>query len=241
MKSLWLMYGAPCLKTENIGEFLLCPWLVHASSNRQYLFPSMLMSCPASELSELVESANISSLFVKFSSGEVPPAFFPSAGRTVHSVGRRKILIRRDSSLYTSEDACSVIFICHFSSVEVFVHGGNSAPSLPSSGEETCACKVCRQLSLILECMRNQFPWLENMKCVSYVPSAPKKGKLRFVKPMVQKYTNRNNAFTSGLCLNCLVTLELSPAGGPLLLETPQLRSASFTVGFLLQRCGVVT
>ena len=201
----------------------------------------MLMSCPASELSELVESANISSLFVKFSSGEVPPAFFPSAGRTVHSVGRRKILIRRDSSLYTSEDACSVIFICHFSSVEVFVHGGNSAPSLPSSGEETCACKVCRQLSLILECMRNQFPWLENMKCVSYVPSAPKKGKLRFVKPMVQKYTNRNNAFTSGLCLNCLVTLELSPAGGPLLLETPQLRSASFTVGFLLQRCGVVT
>ena len=56
---------------------LLCPWSVHASSNRQYLVPSMLMSCPTTELLELVESANIPSLFVRFSNGEVPTAFFP--------------------------------------------------------------------------------------------------------------------------------------------------------------------
>ena len=149
---------------------LLCPWSVHASSNRQYLVPSMLMSCPTTELLELVESASIPSLFVKFSSGEVPPAFFPRLIVQFIQWGRERFWTEETPQLfmgfarfYTSEDTCSVIFICHSSSVEVVVHGGNSAPFLPSSGEETCARKVCRQLSLILECMRNQFPWLENM------------------------------------------------------------------------------
>ena len=149
---------------------LLCPWPVHASSNRQYLVPSMLMSCPTTELLELVESANIPSLFVKFSNGEVPPAFFPRLVVQFIQWGRERFwseetpqLFRGFARFYTSEDACSVIFICHSSFVEVVVHGGISAPFLPSSGEETCARRVCRQLSLILECMRSQFPWLENM------------------------------------------------------------------------------
>ena len=149
---------------------LLCPWSVHASSIRQYLVPSMLMSCPSTELLELVESANIPSLFVKFSNGEVPPAFFPRLVVQFIQWGRERFWSEETPQLfmgfarfYTSEDACSVIFICNSSSVEVVVHGGNLAPFLPSSGGETCARKVCRQLSLILECMRNQFPWLENM------------------------------------------------------------------------------
>ena len=149
---------------------LLCPWSVHPSSNSQYLVPSMLMSCPTTELLDLVESANIPSLFVKFSNGEVPPAFFSRLVVQFIEWGRERFwseetpqLFRGFARFYTSEDACSVIFICHSSSVEVVVHGGNSVPFLPSSGEETCARRVCRQLSLILECMRNQFPWLENM------------------------------------------------------------------------------
>ena len=149
---------------------LLCPWSVHASSNSQYLVPSMLMSCPTTELLELVESANIPSLFVKFSNGEVPPAFFPRLVVQFIQWGRERFWSEETPQLfvgfarfYTSEEKCSVIFICHSSSVEVVVHGGNSAPFLPSSGEETCARRVCRQLSLILECMRSQFPWLENM------------------------------------------------------------------------------
>ena len=149
---------------------LLCPWSVHASSNSQYLVPSMLMSCPTTELLDLVESANIPSLFVKFSNGEVPPAFFSRLVVQFIQWGRERFwseetpqLFRGFARFYTSEDACSVIFICHSSFVEVVVHGGISAPFLPSSGEETCARRVCRQLSLILECMRSQFPWLENM------------------------------------------------------------------------------
>ena len=149
---------------------LLCPWSVHPSSNSQYLVPSMLMSCPTTELLDLVESANIPSLFVKFSNGEVPPAFFSRLVVQFIQWGRERFwseetpqLFRGFARFYTSEDACSVIFICHSSFVEVVVHGGISAPFLPSSGEETCARRVCRQLSLILECMRSQFPWLENM------------------------------------------------------------------------------
>ena len=149
---------------------LLCPWSVHPSSNSQYLVPSMLMSYPTTELLDLVESANIPSLFVKFSNGEVPPAFFSRLVVQFIQWGRERFwseetpqLFRGFARFYTSEDASSVIFICHSSFVEVVVHGGISAPFLPSSGEETCARRVCRQLSLILECMRSQFPWLENM------------------------------------------------------------------------------
>ena len=170
---------------------LLCPWPVHASSNRQYLVPSMLMSCPTTELLELVESANIPSLFVKFSNGEVPPAFFPRLVVQFIQWGRERFWSEETPQLfvgfarfYTSEEKCSVIFICHSSSVEVVVHGGNSASFLPSSGEETCARRVCRQLSLILECMRNQFPWLENMTyemCVK-CPVCSKGGEVAFCK-----------------------------------------------------------
>ena len=150
---------------------LLCPWSVHPSNNSEYLVPSMLMSCPTTELLDLVESANIPSLFVKFSNGEVPPAFFSRLVVQFIQWGRERFWSEETPQLfmgfarfYTSEDACSVIFICNSSSVEVVVHGGNSAPFLPSNREETCARKVCRQLGLILECMRNQFPWLENMR-----------------------------------------------------------------------------
>ena len=149
---------------------LLCPWSVHASSNSQYLVPSMLKAYPSADILELVKSAHIPSLFVKFSNGEVPPAFFPRLVVQFIQWGRERFwseetpqLFRGFARFYTSEDACSVIFICHSSFVEVVVHGGISAPFLPSSGEETCARRVCRQLSLILECMRSQFPWLENM------------------------------------------------------------------------------
>ena len=57
--------------------------------------------------------------------------------------------------------------LCHSSSVEVVVHGGNSrlkrrtsADLQPDIEEEMCVRQVGRQLRLILEFMRNEFPWL---------------------------------------------------------------------------------
>ena len=191
---------------------LLCPWSVHGSSNSQYLVPSMLMSCPTTELLELVESANIPSLFVKFSSGEVPPAFFPRLVVQFIQWGRERFWSEETPQLfvgfarfYTSEEKCSVIFICHSSSVEVVVHGGNSASFLPSSGEETCARRVCRQLSLILECMRNQFPWLENMTyemCVK-CPVCSKGGEVAFCKTHGAKICKQEQ------CLHFWIVSEL--------------------------------
>ena len=191
---------------------LLCPWSVHVSSNRQYLVPSMLKSCPTSELLELVESANIPSLFVKFSSGEVPPPFFHRLvvqfiqwGREGFWSEETPLLFMGFARFYTSEEKCSVIFICHSSSVEVVVHGGNSTSFLPSSGEETCARRVCRQLSLILECMRNQFPWLENMKyemCVK-CPVCSKGREVAFCETHGAKICKEEE------CLHFLIVSEL--------------------------------
>lgn len=191
---------------------LLCPWPVHGSSNSQYLVPSMLMSCPTTDLLELVESANIPSLFVKFSNGEVPPAFFPRLVVQFIQWGRERFWSEEIPQLfvgfarfYTSEEKCSVIFICHSSSVEVVVHGGNSASFLPSSGEETCARRVCRQLSLILECMRNQFPWLENMTyemCVK-CPVCSKGGEVAFCQTHGAKICKQEQ------CLHFWIVSEL--------------------------------
>ena len=151
---------------------LLCPWSVQSSNENQYLVPSMLKALPTTEILELVKSANIPSLFVKFSNGQVPPGFFHRLLVQFIQWGKEKFfsvvetpqLFKGFARFYTSEDACSVIFVCHSSSVEVVVHGGNSAHCPPSSEEVICASQVCRQLSLILECMRNQFPWLRNMR-----------------------------------------------------------------------------
>ena len=152
---------------------LLCPWSVHAASNstKQYLVPSMLKAYPTTEILELVKSANIPSLFVKFLNGEVPPAFFPRLvvqfiqwGRGTFWSEETPQLFMGFSRFYTLDDACSVIFLCHSSSVEVVVHGGNSEDFPPSNGEVNCALQVCRQLGLVLECMRNEFPWLRDMR-----------------------------------------------------------------------------
>ena len=71
-----------------------------------------------------------------------------------------------------------MILLCHSSSVEVVYHRGNcnvesmadSQPNITLSTDFdcntasfTCTRAICRQLSLILECMRNQFCWLKHM------------------------------------------------------------------------------
>ena len=82
-------------------------------------------------------------------------------------------LYQNFARFYTSGDQdCSVILLCHSSSIEVVVHRGNlssnMADSLHSklnlcddtfddSFEKVCACTVDRQLSLTLESMRKEF------------------------------------------------------------------------------------
>ena len=167
---------------------LLCPWpSSDASCGKQYLVPSMLMSYPPEVVLKLVSSAQIPSLFIKFESGQVPPGLFPRLVLQLFKWGKDGFwsqvnpqLYHSFARFYTSGDInCSVILICHSSSIQVVVHGGNlsvkiseglqpkvtlSADAHHATFHEICARDVCRQLGLMLESMRKEFCWLNNMK-----------------------------------------------------------------------------
>ena len=163
---------------------LLCPWFSNASGNKEYLVPSMLMTLPPQEVHDLIESAEIPSLFLKFSNGHVPAGFFPRLVAQFLQWGKDGFWAQEKPQLfhdfvrfYTSGGVYSVILVCHSSSVEVVIQGGNSnteddlcpkpstlADLQPDGYEVVFARQVCRKLSLLMECMRNDFPWLRNMK-----------------------------------------------------------------------------
>ena len=163
---------------------LLCSWpSSDGSRGKQYLVPSMLMSHPPEEIMELIASAEIPSLFLKFETGQVPPGLFPRLVLQVLQWCKQECaspeqpqLYQNFVRIYRSEEVnCSVILLCHMSSIEVVVHRGNggdevaqpskSAVSSPvNSNHDPFACAVLRQLELMLESMRREFCWLQNMK-----------------------------------------------------------------------------
>ena len=153
------------------------------SRGKQYLVPSMLMSHPPEEIMELIASAEIPSLFLKFETGQVPPGLFPRLVLQFLQWCKQECaspehpqLYHNFVRIYRSEEVnCSVILLCHMSSIEVVVHRGNggdevaqrskSASSSPvNSNHDPFACAVLRQLELMLESMRREFCWLQNMK-----------------------------------------------------------------------------
>ena len=163
---------------------LLCSWpSSDGSSGKQYLVPSMLMSHPPEEIMELIASAEIPSLFLKFETGQVPPGLFPRLVlqflqwcKQECSSPEHPQLYHNFVRIYRSEEVnCSVILLCHMSSIEVVVHRGNggdevahcsksASSSLVNNNHDTFACAVLRQLELMLESMRREFCWLQNMK-----------------------------------------------------------------------------
>ena len=166
---------------------LLCSW---SSSDKPcsktYLVPSMLTCHPLDEITKLIASARLPSLFLKFESGQVPSNLFPRLVIQFLQWGRNEFWSTRDPHLrknfarfYTAEDEnCSVILLCHSSLIEIVVHGGNVRPpkddlqvNLSISGEDqldsfevSCARVVFRQLVLLFECLRKECSWLKRMK-----------------------------------------------------------------------------
>ena len=183
---------------------LVCSWpSSDASCSKQYLVPSMLMSHPPEGIMSLVASARIPPLFLKFESGQVPPGLFPRLVLQFlqwDQEGQGKPqLYHNFARFYTSQNEdCSVILLCHLSSIEVVVHQGTSAyladnlrSKLSCSAdasydtcEVTCAHAVRRQLGLMLESIRNEFCWLRNMKYeVSFIcPICCQGGALNFCR-----------------------------------------------------------
>ncbi len=161
---------------------LLCPWpSLDVPFGKQYLVPSMLTSQPPEAIIKLVASAQIPSLFVKFETGQVPPGLFPRLVLQFFQWGNEKVWSPVNPQLYhnfarfftTADDDCSVILLCHLSSIEVVFHRGNVGFQLADNVsadavshdtfDVTCARVVCRQMGLMLECMRKEFCWLKNM------------------------------------------------------------------------------
>ncbi|KAL9964322.1 hypothetical protein ACROYT_G027949 [Oculina patagonica] len=165
---------------------LLCPWpSSDASCGIQYLVPSMLMSFPPEDLMNLVTSARIPPLFLKFESGQVPAGLFPRLVLQFFQWSKEEFWRLGKPQFYHNfarfhsheEEDCSVILLCHSSSIEVVVHSGNSINELAErlqsermtlssevNFDVTCARAVRRCLELILESMRKEFCWLKNMK-----------------------------------------------------------------------------
>ncbi|XP_022800252.1 uncharacterized protein LOC111338099 [Stylophora pistillata] len=165
---------------------LLCSW--PSPGGKQYLVPSMLKSPPPEGVLNLVSSAQVPSLVIKFESGQVPAGLFPRLVLQFFQWGKEEFwrpvrpkLFHSFSRFYTSQNSgCSVILLCHSSYIEVVYHRCNendglvnalrssfsqkSMDTLYNENDLTCVQVVCRQLNLILECMRNQFRWLNSMK-----------------------------------------------------------------------------
>ncbi|KAL9974007.1 hypothetical protein ACROYT_G020535 [Oculina patagonica] len=156
---------------------LLCPW-PSSDDSKQYLVPSMLMSPPTDEALKRSISVQLPSLFVKFESGRVPPGLFPRLVLQFFQWSNEEWKHQMDPELFQNfamfhirpVEGISITLLCHPSSIEVSVNSENvlevNADLSHGSSDVimTTTRTIRRHLGLILECMRNEFFWLKNMK-----------------------------------------------------------------------------
>ncbi|XP_067037362.1 uncharacterized protein [Acropora muricata] len=166
---------------------LLCSWSsADEPCSKKYLVPSMLKWHPPQEITKLIASARLPSLFLKFESGQVPSNLFPRLVIQFLQWGKNEFwstanpqLYKNFARFYTAEDEnFSVVLLCHSSLIEIVIHGGNVRPlkddlqanlgmafgDQRDSFDVFCARDVFRQLVLLLECLRKEFCWLKTMK-----------------------------------------------------------------------------
>ncbi|XP_068694045.1 uncharacterized protein [Montipora foliosa] len=159
-----------CLITIMEKFSLLCP--LSLEKPRSYLVPSMLKTDPSSEIVQLVSSAQIPSLFVKFKPKKVPAGFFHRLVLQFFRWGKGNFLNGNIHQLYQNvvrfftcgDKICSVIFVCHTSTVEVAICAHVQQKEIAYTCASRCASVVCQQLGLMLESMRNEFFWLRKMR-----------------------------------------------------------------------------
>ena len=206
---------------------LLCSWPCDTTSNKSYLVPSMLKSPPPKQITELAASAKFPSLFIKFESGLVPAGLFPRLVLQLFQWGKDKLwrddnphLFNNFARFFTTEDGYSVILICNSSTVEIVMHRGSHnleltenasskmSPSLHCHQDTTginCCAVVRKELGLMLECMRNEFCWLKNMKYKMSVlcPVCCKRGSVAYCR------THQREGCEEEQCLHFLSLTEL--------------------------------
>ena len=113
---------------------LLCPWPSSQDfSDKRYIVPSMLRTRPPEEISNLVESAKIPSLFIKFDTGRVPPGLFPRfvlefllwCGREFPRFALPQLFHNFARFNNFPNQGLSLVLLCHSSTIEVVVVSAN--------------------------------------------------------------------------------------------------------------------
>ena len=113
---------------------MLCPLPASDEScGKQYLVPLILMSHPSEDIAELIKSAQLPSLFLKFESGHVLRGLFPRLVLQFFPWAKDERMIPMNPQFYQNfarfyiceDENCSVVLLCHSFSIEVVVHKGN--------------------------------------------------------------------------------------------------------------------
>ena len=154
---------------------LLCPLPFHVDGSRskQYLVPSMLKSHPANEISDLVASAQIPSLFLRFETGQVPAGYFPRLVLEFFQWFTDKFPRQEPPQLpqlfdgfarfyILPEEGRSVVLLCHSLSIELLLLTSNKTFD---TSDGNLACVVRNKLTSMIQCMQNKFFWVKNVVC----------------------------------------------------------------------------
>ena len=148
---------------------LLCPWpLQGVSCSKKYLVPSMLKSPPPKEITDLVTSAEIPSLFLNFEAGQVPAGFFPRFVLEFFQWCTGKFPQQEPPQLFNGfarfnilpEKGRSVILLCHSLSIELLILTSNETFH---TSDEKLAWTVRNQLASMIDRMQNKFFWVKNV------------------------------------------------------------------------------
>ena len=151
---------------------LLCPLPlpIDTSRSKQYLVPSMLKSQPPNEISDLVASVQIPSLFLKFGTGQVPAGFFPRLVLEFFQWCNDRFPQQETPQLFNGfarfyilpSKGRSVVLLCHSLSIELLILTSNETVD---TSDGNLACAVRTQLAPIIKCMQNKFFWVKNVVC----------------------------------------------------------------------------
>lgn len=164
---------------------LMCEW-PSSNDRKQYLVPSMLMSYPSEDVVGLVATSRLPSLYISFHSRQVPTSLFPRMVLQFYQWCSEEWPNSCQPQLYRNfarflvlpKEGCSIILVCHSSFIEVVPHWASGVCSTSSGSKGKVdlpavvsdqppdvhvARAVRRQLGLMQECMRKEFPWLKNM------------------------------------------------------------------------------
>ena len=147
---------------------LMCLWPSSDDDNKHYLVPSMLRTLPPKQISDLVDSAKLPSLFLKFDTGRVPPGLFSRFMVEFFQWCRKEFPVEDLPQTYTNfarfyifpNQGLSLVLLCHSSTIEVVVLGVKSAIDVV----DVDLIRAFRnQLTSIIDRVRKKLFWVKKV------------------------------------------------------------------------------